>query len=114
MTPKLLLLCLLSSFGILSSSSAAPPRPNIVLILADDLGYGDPACYGNALAKTPHLDQLAAARAMIARYIEHDNTQRSHSTLNYNTPGQTYLALYNPPHHHLLAHLCFFSNARLR
>ncbi|HUT93415.1 MAG TPA: sulfatase-like hydrolase/transferase [Thermoguttaceae bacterium] len=34
--------------------------PNIVLILADDMGYGDASCYGNAAFATPHLDALAA------------------------------------------------------
>ena len=37
----------------------AANRPNFVLILADDLGYGDLGCYGNTTNRTPHLDQLA-------------------------------------------------------
>lgn len=37
----------------------AAERPNIVLILADDLGYGDLGCYGHPVAKTPHIDRLA-------------------------------------------------------
>src|SRR5438876_854945 len=42
------------------SAVAAPPRPpNVVLIVADDLGYGDLGCYGAKAIRTPHLDQLA-------------------------------------------------------
>ncbi|MEZ5400611.1 MAG: sulfatase-like hydrolase/transferase [Bryobacteraceae bacterium] len=38
-----------------------PGRPNVVLLLADDMGWGDPACYGNPDVPTPHIDGLAAS-----------------------------------------------------
>lgn len=43
----------------LSPTDASAARPNIVLIVADDLGYGDLGCYGGRRARTPHLDHLA-------------------------------------------------------
>lgn len=42
------------------SAAAASRPPNIVFILADDLGWGDLGCYGSKAAKTPNLDRLAA------------------------------------------------------
>src|SRR4051794_41588328 len=34
-------------------------RPNVLVVLADDLGWGDLSCYGGQLAATPHLDRMA-------------------------------------------------------
>ena len=49
---------------LLSSPAPAddrPTRPNVVLILADDLGVNDLGCYGRKDHRTPHLDRLADA-----------------------------------------------------
>lgn len=55
------LLCLsfFCTEGIFKPANAQPP--NIIFILADDLGYGDIGCYGQQKIETPNLDRLAAA-----------------------------------------------------
>ena len=46
--------------GVGSEQTApAKPRPNIVFILADDIGYGDIGCYGAPITKTPNADRIA-------------------------------------------------------
>ena len=45
--------------AVLLASSLPAAQPNIVFILADDMGYGDLGCYGHPEAKTPVIDQLA-------------------------------------------------------
>lgn len=46
---------------ILTSCYSHPPKeqPNVIYILADDLGYGDLSCYGQTHFTTPNIDQLA-------------------------------------------------------
>lgn len=46
--------------SLLFSQTSRTRPPNIVLIIADDLGYGDLGCYGNARIHSPHIDRIAA------------------------------------------------------
>lgn len=54
-------------FALLSLLAADPPRPNVLLILADDMGYSDVGCYGGEI-ETPHVDALAAAGLRFTRF----------------------------------------------
>jgi len=53
----LLILCLLA--GGFSQVNAAGAKPNIIVILIDDMGWGDFSCFGNKEAQTPNVDRLA-------------------------------------------------------
>jgi arylsulfatase A-like enzyme len=45
-----------------------PARPNIILIMTDDQGYGDLACHGNPILKTPNLDRFYAQAARFTEF----------------------------------------------
>lgn len=56
---RLLFTCVLT-ISLMVVGNAAETPTNFVIIMADDLGYGDISCFGNPGYQTPHLDQLAA------------------------------------------------------
>ncbi|XP_073758260.1 arylsulfatase D isoform X1 [Callorhinus ursinus] len=63
----LLLLCLLSRTSELKAANAF--KPNILLIMADDLGIGDLGCYGNDTLRTPNIDRLAEEGVRLTQHL---------------------------------------------
>ena len=105
-TPRLLALTLLYWGTAFHCSAAAPPRPNILFLYADDLGFGDLACYGSEIAQTPRLDQLASEGTRFTQfYVSHcvcSPTRTSAITGQF--PGR----------HRIYGHLSFFTHNEKR
>jgi len=78
----------------------AATKPNIIYILADDLGYGDLGCFGQRLLKTPNIDRLAAEGMRLTRHYAGSTVcapsrcvlltglHTGHCTVRGNGPGQ--------------------------
>lgn len=54
--------------GSVTNRAPAPRRPSIILIMADNIGYGDLGCYGQTKVKTPVLDRLASEGIRFTSY----------------------------------------------
>jgi len=69
--------------GLLMASAAGaaePPRPNIVLIMADDMGYSDIGCYGGEI-DTPHLNRLAEGGLRFTQFYNNAKCAPTRATL---------------------------------
>ena len=64
---RLFLLFILAGIAPLAARAADPP-PNIIFVLADDLGPGDLGCYGGDLVATPNIDRLAKEGTKFDQY----------------------------------------------
>ena len=98
------LLLLIQSASLQAQENSSPP--NIVFFYADDLGYGDLACYGSPVAQTPTLDQLAEEGTRFTQfYVSHcvcSPTRASAITGHF------------PNRHRIYGHLAFFTQNQKR
>ena len=61
MFPRMLVLVALAAGVATSSQLSAQSKPNIIVIMADDVGWSNPSCYHSGImsSKTPHIDRIA-------------------------------------------------------
>ena len=61
-------LCALFLLCVIATKAIAADRPNIIVIMADDMGYGDTGATGNRVIRTPNLDRFASESASLSNY----------------------------------------------
>ena len=76
----LIVVAVLGLVGAHAGSMQRSDSPNVVIILADDLGYGDLGCYGHDGFKTPHLDQMAEEGGPLESVLRTGSLLRSFSS----------------------------------
>ncbi|QDV53768.1 sulfatase-like hydrolase/transferase [Gimesia fumaroli] len=85
-TPAAFVLTLLFTTALCSAEKTdqkpSPERPNILVVLCDDLGYGDLACYGHPIIKSPQIDRFAQEGLKLTScYAAHPNCSPSRTGL---------------------------------
>lgn len=97
-------LALLLTPELISAETASKKRPNIMVVLCDDLGYGDLACYGHPVIKSPNLDRFAKEGLKLTScYSAHPNCSPSRAGLmTGRTPFRVgiynWIPMYSPMH----------------
>lgn len=64
-----------------SAPAVHPTKPNVIVILADDLGYGDLSCYGSTTIRTPNLDRMAAEGLRLTHFYAQPQCSPSRAAL---------------------------------
>lgn len=79
-----------SCAGFSKTDNTSSKKPNVIFIVADDLGYGDISCYGEKTVSTPHVDSLAACgiRFTDAHSVAATSTPSRYSLLPGTTAGE--------------------------
>src|SRR5262245_12397143 len=80
------LVCLISAVLLLLQSHAtaadsSTAKPNIIFVLADDLGYTDVACFGSKYYETPNIDRMAAQGMRLTSHHHCQNCQPTRAAL---------------------------------
>src|SRR5438067_3378746 len=55
-------------WAVVGAGASAAAKPNIIFILADDLGYGEVGCFGQKIIQTPNLDRMAAQGMKLTQF----------------------------------------------
>ena len=76
----LFIICLLSGAGHMTLGEESGSRPDILLVLVDDLGFSDFGCYGSEI-ETPHIDRLAAGGLRFAQFLSENKCNPSRTSL---------------------------------
>lgn len=66
--PIFVVVLLAAATRLLPAATTVPGRPNFVVILVDDMGWGDLSCFGNQEVKTPNIDRLASSGMRFERF----------------------------------------------
>jgi arylsulfatase A-like enzyme len=72
---------LLPLIALLACQAPAADKPNLVFILADDLGYTDVGCFGSKYYETPNIDRLASQGMKLTSHHHHQNCQPTRAAL---------------------------------
>ena len=83
---RVIVLLFAALWCLFAPAANAQDKPNIVLVMVDDMGYSDPGCYGGEI-ETPHLDALAEAGLRFSQFYNTARCWPTRACLNESNPS---------------------------